>query len=46
VSPNHSAAVAWVNSAHTWVDISDLEGGKKSTFLSESGALEFFIFAA
>ena len=44
--PTHSAAVAWVNAAHTWVTIEDLDGGKHATYVSESGALEFFMFAA
>jgi alpha-glucosidase (family GH31 glycosyl hydrolase) len=42
----HSAAVTWVNSAHTWVSISDMDDGKYVNFVSESGALELFVFAA
>ena len=43
-------AVAWMNSADTWVDIlpmkrKDIEG-LYFDFLSEGGALEFFTFAS
>jgi alpha-glucosidase (family GH31 glycosyl hydrolase) len=41
-----SSSVTWVNSAHTWVSISDMDSGKYVNFISESGALEFFVFAA
>jgi alpha 1,3-glucosidase len=46
VHQTHSAAVAWVNAAHTYVTITDLDQGKHAVYLSESGALEFFTFAA
>ena len=43
-----SQAVAWVNSAHTWVYIdrysSASQTGSHVNFVSESGALEFFMF--
>ena len=43
-----SQAVAWVNSAHTWVYIdrysSASQSGSHVNFVSESGALEFFMF--
>lgn len=45
----HSASVTWVNSAHTWVsidDMDDMNDGKHVNFVSESGALEFFVFAS
>ena len=38
--------MTWVNSAHTWVSISDMDTGKYVNFLSESGALELFVFAS
>ena len=41
-----SSSVTWVNSAHTWVSISDMDSGKYVNFISESGDLEFFVFAA
>ena len=46
VDETHSAAVTWVNSAHTWVSISDMDQGKYVNFVSESGALELVVFAA
>jgi len=46
ISETHSASVTWVNSAHTWVSISDMDTGKYVNFLSESGALELFVFAS
>jgi len=46
LSESHSAAVTWVNSAHTWVSISDFNDGKYVNFVSESGALEFIVFAS
>ena len=45
-SGSHSAGVAWVNSAHTFVSIEDMREGKYVDFLSESGALELFVFAS
>jgi alpha-glucosidase (family GH31 glycosyl hydrolase) len=45
-SESHSAGVAWVNSAHTFVSIEDMREGKYVDFLSESGALELFVFAS
>lgn len=48
-SPTSSSAVAWVNAAHTYVSISDApltDGGRYASFVSESGAMEFFIFGS
>ena len=42
----HSASVLWVNSAHTYVGISDMQGGKYVDFVAESGALELVVFAS
>jgi len=43
-------AFAWINSAHTWVFIDDVSAdntpASEVNFVSESGALEFFIFAS
>ena len=49
LSESHSASVAWINSAHTWVSIQDIpdENNKKFVnFVSESGALELFVFCS
>ena len=43
---DHSAGLAWINSAHTYVSVSDMNSGKYVNFVSESGALELFLFAA
>lgn len=43
-------AFAWINSAHTWVFIEDQQRGEETgsavNFVTESGALEFFMFAS
>jgi hypothetical protein len=43
-------AFAWINSAHTWVFIEDQQKddveGSAVNFVTESGALEFFMFAS
>ena len=48
--PSHDASIAWMNSADTWVDILRMEHdgmhGSYSNFVSEGGALEFFVFAS
>ena len=50
VSTDKSAGLAWVNSAHTWVyihdDTYDSAEGSHISFVSESGALELFVFAS
>jgi len=46
LSESHSASVAWVNSAHTWISVSDMDEGKYVNFVSESGAIEIFAFAS
>jgi alpha-glucosidase (family GH31 glycosyl hydrolase) len=46
ISETHSSAIAWVNSAQTWVSISDMDDGKYVNYVSESGAIEFFVFAS
>lgn len=49
---NHTESVMWINAAETFVKISQVpslnEGlpGKKALFITESGALEFFILAS
>ena len=43
---SHSASVLWVNSAHTYVGISDMKGGRYVNFVAESGAIELFVFAS
>ena len=35
-----------MNSAHTYVGISDMQGGKYVDFVAESGALELVVFAS
>ena len=42
-SVDGDASVVWMNSAETWVDI--LDEKDYVSFLSESGTLEFFVFA-
>lgn len=47
LSETYSASVTWVNSAHTWVTIQDADAESKYVnFVSESGALELFVFAS
>jgi alpha 1,3-glucosidase len=46
LSETHSASVAWINSAQTWISISDLNQGRYVNFVSESGALEVFVFCS
>ena len=46
VAENHAAGVAWLNSANTFVSVSDMEAGKYVNFVSESGALELFAFSS
>lgn len=44
---DYDASVLWMNAAETWVDIRKLthqsKQGRLTTFLSESGVMEFFI---
>ena len=47
-----SASAGWINAAQTWIDIADATHGpnatisaQTATFVSESGVLEFFVFA-
>jgi hypothetical protein len=35
-----------VNSAHTYVGLNEMDGGRYIDFVSESGALELFVFAS
>lgn len=48
LSKETTASLVWVNSAHTWIDISDMEydkfNGTYTAFTSEGGAVEFFLF--
>ena len=50
LSIDKSQAVTWINSAHTWVEIDDHtyngDDGKFVSFVSESGAIEFFVLAS
>lgn len=50
ISQAAAQAFYWVNSAHTWVFIDDApsadSAGSQVNFVSESGALEFFLFAS
>ena len=45
-----SSSVTWVNSAHTWVEIETANyqttEGKYTSFLSESGVMDFFVSAS
>lgn len=42
-SPEHSSGFFWHNSAQTFVDIKKTTDGVETYFMSESGALDFFI---
>lgn len=44
-STSISSGVFWHNSAQTFVDINKQESGIRAHFLSESGALDFFVLA-
>ena len=50
ISDNSTQAITWVNSAHTWVFLDDATynnvTGSNINFVSESGALELFIFSS
>lgn len=50
ISKTAAQAFAWINSAHTWVFLDDATtsdtAATEVNFVSESGALEFFIFAS
>jgi len=50
ISATTAQAFAWINSAHTWVFIDDASTAETAAseynFVSESGALEFFMFAS
>lgn len=46
ISPQFSAAIAWVNSANTFIGLSDHLQGKLVNFVSESGSLELFAFCS
>lgn len=46
ITKTHSSAVVWMNAAHTFAGISDMQDGKYANFVSESGAVEFFVFAS
>lgn len=46
LNESHSASVLWVNSAHTYVGLNEMDGGRYIDFVSESGALELFVFAS
>ena len=42
-----SSSVVWVNSAHSWLDVLPQTNGTTSaTFVSETGVMEFFVFAS
>jgi len=42
-----SSSVTWVNSAHSWLDIAPQEDTSNiATFVSETGMMEFFVFAS
>lgn len=45
-SKKSDASVAWMNAADTWVTLKEDTKGTHAWFLSESGELEFFIFAS
>ncbi len=43
------ASILWVNPSQTWVDIGNTSSnheGKDISFISETGQMEFFIFAS
>lgn len=42
-SPERSSGFFWLNSAQTFVDVERRSDGVKAFFLSESGALDFFV---
>lgn len=50
IGESSSQAVTWVNSAHTWVFLDDAtygdQEGSNINFVSETGALEFFLFSS
>ena len=50
INEDSASSILWVNSAQTMIDIDDGSFKKKDgsiiTFSSESGALEFFVFAS
>ena len=50
ISETSSQAVTWVNSAHTWVFLDDAtyndQEGSAINFVSETGALELFLFSS
>ena len=48
INEQSSQAVAWVNSAHTWCFLDDGADTSSSNinFVSETGALEFFVFGS
>ena len=46
IAEDHSAGAAFVNSAHTFISIADMDEGKFVNFVSESGSLEIFAFAS
>ena len=50
ISKASAQAFTWINAAHTWVFIDDMsmdqQAGSSVDFVSEAGALEFFMFAS
>ena len=50
IGSDSSQAVAWVNSAHTWVFLDDAtyddQTGSNINFVSETGAIELFLFSS
>lgn len=50
VGENSSQAITWMNSAHTWVFLDDAtyedQPGSNINFVSETGALEIFLFSS
>lgn len=46
VAENHSAGLTWINAAHTYISVSDMDAGKYVNFVSESGSVELFFFAS
>lgn len=43
----HDEGFVWINAADTWVDVVKLDdGGQFAGFVSESGILEFFVYAS
>jgi alpha-glucosidase (family GH31 glycosyl hydrolase) len=46
LTETHSASVTWVNAAHSFISISDMDNGKYVNFVSESGAVELFVFSS